>query len=284
MKKDENQVIFPFQVDVPSFPERRWVRASRNFAYIACINIFFCILFSFLLLLFSNSKNTIPVFLYFSDSTNKFEKLDFQELTSQEKSQFSEEGFNLFQKEISNQDTGLSQKELAQEQFIKDYLETRYNVSTFAADNNYKWCDCIANEDEQSIQMSYVKREQAKCSLCTMSEPVVFSEFKTKEMNLLATNAKRLGNSHIEIEQIKEFLKASRQNTKDKEYTIFEVIAKITFDNLPNPVYQKYFIGVSEIATLNEKRIKDEERPWVKPQPFLFKVVSFSVTDFVRAK
>ncbi len=263
--KNEDQVVFPFKVDVPSFPERRWVRACRIFVYIICINLVFSLAFAFLLLLYSDKKTTFPAFLYFSNKYSKFEKLEFKDMALKK-------------------DMSISQRALLEEQFIKTYLEARYNVNDFMADNLYKWCNCIVDENgKRIIRNSYLKRENIRCSLCMMSEADVYTNFIKKERDGLVNNLKTYGPSRIQVNNIKKVMEVSSKNSGSFPYNIYMVEMKTYYADRTF-INQRVFLGVASVQAVNEKRLKEEEKIHFEAQPYLFKVVSFSVSDFTGGK
>lgn len=161
-KEKDSSAIYPFEVDVPSFPERKYLAGIYRFAKISYISLFISIILCILIIVKSFSRTVKPVFIYWNKFENKF---DFKPT----KYTFPPK---VYEKNIS-------ESNYLDEYFIRTYLEKRFSISNTYLENYNNWCDC--SKDKKDITSMGIFDLNQKCYICNYSSSDIYNTFKNNE-------------------------------------------------------------------------------------------------------
>lgn len=161
-KEINSSAVYPFEVDVPSFPERKYLAGVYRFAKISYISLLVSIILCILIVFKSFSRTVRPVFVYWNNIENKF---DFKPT----KYTFPPK---VYEKNIIDSN-------YLDEYFIRTYLEKRFSISNTFLENDNNWCDC-SNISDNTTSMGIFDLNQ-KCYLCKYSSSNVYNTFKNNE-------------------------------------------------------------------------------------------------------
>ena len=156
----DSVAVYPFTVDVASFPERKYLAGIYKFAKFSYISLLISVVLCFLIIFRSFSRSTSPTFIYWDDLSNKFSFKPYE---------YAKKG-DSFTKTKTEHD-------YYTEYFINTYLNKRFGVSDIFVENNQNWCDC---EKTRPNKMGIFDLNQ-NCYLCTFSAGLVYKNFLNNE-------------------------------------------------------------------------------------------------------
>lgn len=148
--------VYPFQVDIASIPERKYLFGIYSLSKLSFILILTAIILSLLLIIKTYSLKIKPYFVYWDKYETKFKRL-----------KTLEEPKPLSPIRKVSENTYLS------EFFIRDYLNKTFTFSTTLVQNEEVWCDCNKEELTNTDFLNISK----KCYLCNFSSPNIYSNF-----------------------------------------------------------------------------------------------------------
>lgn len=181
--------VYPFNVDVPSFPERKYLAGIYWFARFSYVSLFISILIVALIAFRAFSQNVDPSFIYWNSLDNKFE---FKTKRIGEKPK--ENVKNIFDSTYLN------------EFFIETYLTKRFSISDSFVKNYNNWCDCSYNKTPVS-KMGDFNLEQ-DCYVCSFSTSSVYKTFLDNEYSAYTKLAESGLIRNVKILDMKKFYEA----------------------------------------------------------------------------
>lgn len=158
---------YPFTVDVPSFPERKYLAGIYRFARITYVALFVAMVFCLLSIFRAFSWNISPRFIRWNPIDNKYEYI----------------GFNYGRKPYSVPEK-ISYEEYLNQYFVRTYIEKRFAIgSTIQNFNN--WCNC-KGKTPSKMGIFNVNEE---CYLCHYSTSALYKAFEDNVQNAYNTMA-----------------------------------------------------------------------------------------------
>ncbi|MCR5507043.1 MAG: hypothetical protein K6F04_04315 [bacterium] len=163
-KKADNLSVYPFTVDVPSFPERKYLVAIYRFARITYVALFIAMIIAILTILRAFSRDISPRFIKWNDIENKYQYV---------KSSYSQK------------QTTLSYSQYLNEYFIRTYISKRFSISETSVTNFNNWCDC---SNKTASKMGIFNTDE-ECYLCQYSSSKIYKSFTDNVQNAYTTMA-----------------------------------------------------------------------------------------------
>ena len=149
--------VYPFQVDIASIPERKYLFGIYSLSKLSFILILTAIMLSLFLIIKAYSVKIKPYFVYWDKYETKFKRLKTLE---------EPKPLSTIRKVTEN--TYLS------EFFIREYLNKTFNFSTKLVQNEESWCNCINNEQLKNSDFLNISK---KCYICNFSSPNIYNNF-----------------------------------------------------------------------------------------------------------
>lgn len=149
--------VYPFQVDIASIPERKYLFGIYSLSKLSFILILTAIMLSLFLIIKAYSVKIKPYFVYWDKYETKFKRLKTLE---------EPKPLSTIRKVTEN--TYLS------EFFIREYLNKTFNFSTKLVQNEESWCNCINNEQLKNTDFLNISK---KCYICNFSSPNIYNNF-----------------------------------------------------------------------------------------------------------
>ncbi|MDR1476795.1 MAG: hypothetical protein LBI17_01550 [Rickettsiales bacterium] len=146
--------VYPFTVDVPSMPERRYMAGIYSLAKAGLVSMLVSIALCALLVLRALSISTSPKFIYWNALDSRFELMP--------------EG-----RGPSRHARYMAEDEYLTEYFAREYVTRTFSISTTLADNEREWCDCAGAANANAGLFD----PRAECFVCVFSIPRVYSSF-----------------------------------------------------------------------------------------------------------
>ncbi len=165
-KVNEGEIpVYPFFVDVPSFPERKYLVGVYRFARMSYIALFVAILLCLFIVFRAFSRKISPRFVKWNNVENQYEYVPFS--------------YSLKPKFALKE---ISYSEYLNQYFIRNYIEKRFSV--FDTVQNYNnWCDC----KEKTKSKMGVFNVNEECYLCKYSSSSVYKFFVDNVQNAYTT-------------------------------------------------------------------------------------------------
>ncbi|MBR1544531.1 MAG: hypothetical protein IJ638_01120 [Alphaproteobacteria bacterium] len=162
-KETSNKVsVYPFTVDVPSFPERKYLVAIYKFARVTYVALFVAMFLIILTIFRAFSRDVSPKFVKWNDIENRYKYIS-----------------SSYSKRPKNFTKNISYSQYLNEYFIRTYLSKRFSISQTSITNFNNWCDCT-NKNMSKMGVFNVNEE---CYLCHYSSPTVFKFFTDNVQN-----------------------------------------------------------------------------------------------------
>ncbi len=164
--------VYPFTVDINSFPERKYLIGIYKIAKFSYISLFISIILCLAIIIRSYSIDVSPNFIYFNDIQNKF-------LVS--KTSKTPNGNNEYMTYLL----------YLNEYFVRTYIKKRFEISNVYANNYKNWCEC--SNSSSSVSKMGIFNNDENCYLCRFSSSDVYRVFLDNEK----TGFEKLANSNI---------------------------------------------------------------------------------------
>lgn len=165
-KKENNNhqsAVYPFKLDVPAFPERKYIAGIG----LVIKYIYVSVLISILLICFSvfraNNRKVYPKFIYYDVKENTFK--------------FMPSGFNKTDKNTLN----LNARYYIEETFLRNYLKKRFEITKDFGVNYNNWCNCkedkVNDKPNNKFSKSGIFDLNGKCYLCNVMDDKIYRNF-----------------------------------------------------------------------------------------------------------
>ena len=154
--------VYPFFVDVPSCPERKYLVGMYRFARIVYVALFVAMVFCVLTVFRAFSRDVSPKFIKWNDLENSYEFVPLS-----------------YSKKPKSPIRNISYSEYLNQYFIRTYIQKKFSVSTSAIENYNNWCDC-KNKTPSKMGMFNVNEE---CYLCMYSDQSIYKSFVDNMQN-----------------------------------------------------------------------------------------------------
>lgn len=188
---NNKSAVYPFKLDVPAFPERKYI------AGIAAIikYIYISVLISILLVSFSvfraNNRKVYPQFITYDIKENTFKFIP---------SSFDNKG---------NKNTlNLNERYYIEESFLKNYLKKRFEITKDFGTNYNNWCNCkddkIGDKQNNKLSKSGIFDLNGKCYLCNVMKDNVYRNFYDFDYTYSYSLMNNGGTRNVEILDIKQ--------------------------------------------------------------------------------
>ncbi len=258
-KKANLLPVYPFNVDVPCFPERKYLAGIYKFARISYVSLLISIILCIFIIISAFSSSIRPVFIKWNNIDNKFEYVKTNKASEKNKN-FRE----------------ISKSDYLTDYFLKVYLEKRFSISSNFSENYQNWCDCSNNNVTIPTTKMGVFNLKQECYLCKFSEQNVYKLFLDNEYSAYTQFAengitrnihiikmqpiyKRKNNTELSfLELILQWFGVNNSKTA-KTYKLYEVdfiIEEQKYDKLLSQDVLKAYIEVGSIDSMPEdKRI-----------------------------
>ena len=158
---------YPFTVDVPSFPERKYLVGIYRFARISYVALFVAMVFCLLCILYAFSRDINPRFIKWNEIENKYEYVSFD-----------------YGKKPSSPSKTISYSEYLNEYFVHTYIKKRFSISS-TINNFNNWCDC-GGKTASKMGIFNLNEE---CYLCQYSSSSIYKSFTDNVQNAYTTMA-----------------------------------------------------------------------------------------------
>lgn len=166
-KEVSNEVpTYPFAVDVPSFPERKYLVGIYRFARITYIALFIAMIFCIITIFRAFSLKVSPRFIKWNNLENRFQYVNFS-----------------YDKKPSSPQKDISFSEYLNEYFVTTYISKKFSISENAIENYNNWCNC---NDKKATKMGMLYLDQ-ECYLCFYSTSQIYSTFTNNLQNAYNT-------------------------------------------------------------------------------------------------
>jgi hypothetical protein len=167
----EEKTVYPYSVDVPADPERRYVFTIHSIAKLACAVLFVAMIAAIAIAMHERSRSADPIVIYWDEHDSRFGGLL-----------------------PSNGSPYSPRAEVDERHFIEEYFLRTYMMRIFAPAGDSDWCDCRSNSRPGLFDFN------RGCFICNFSAPDVFQEanstlrnvkfgdFRINRVELLDTN------------------------------------------------------------------------------------------------
>jgi len=143
----EEKAVYPYSVDVPADPERRYILTIYFIAKWACAALFITMIAAIAIAMHERSRATSPVVIYWSERDSHFGGL------------------------LPSNDNPYESVAFVDEQrFMEEYFLRTYVDRMFATRRDSDWCDCRGGT--RAGLFDYGR----ECFICNFSSPDVFNE------------------------------------------------------------------------------------------------------------
>ncbi len=158
--------VYPFNVDVPSFPERKYLIGVYRFARMSYIALLVAMVLCLLTIIRAFSRDISPKFIKWNNIENRFQYVNYY-----------------YNKKPSTQLKEISYSEYLNEYFIKTYLTKRFSISETNSENYNNWCEC---DNKEASKMGIFNLNE-ECYLCLYSAQNVYKSFSDNVLNAYTT-------------------------------------------------------------------------------------------------
>ena len=161
--------VYPFDVDVASIPERKYLMGMYSFAKWTCALLGVFLILCAAVVWQAYSRNVWPILVNWNDVENSFE--------------YSSMYYGDKPKENVER---LGQGNYLNEFFIQEYLNKRFGISRKIVENYNNWCDCQSNSNSDETNrtkisaLGYFNLDE-ECYVCKFSSSDVYSTFLNNE-------------------------------------------------------------------------------------------------------
>ena len=166
-KRPSEVPAYPFNVDVPSFPERKYLVGIYRFARIVYVALFIAMGFCLLTILRAFSQDISPRFIKWNEIENRYEFVNFK-----------------YGKKPSTPSKEISYAEYLNQYFVRTYIEKRFSI-TNSIQNFNNWCDC---NGKTASKMGIFNLNE-EFYLCHYSSSSIYKSFVDNTQNAYTTMA-----------------------------------------------------------------------------------------------
>ncbi len=160
--------VYPFSVDVPSFPERKYLIGVYRFARMSYIVLFAAMIICLLTVIRAFSRDISPRFIQWDNIENRYKYINYT-----------------YDKKPSTPIKMISYPDYLNQYFIQTYIKKRFSISDTNAENYNNWCDCT-NKEESKLGIFDLEEE---CYLCLFSSQNIYKSFSDNVLNTYTTMA-----------------------------------------------------------------------------------------------
>jgi hypothetical protein len=220
-KGGEDAPVYPFEVDVPSMPERRYIAGVNTLARIGFVSMIVSIILSAFLVLRALSLSSSPYFMYWDARLAMF--------------RFMPQGLPGSAPSASRR--LMYQDEYLTEYFAREYIRRTFEISPTLADNEAEWCGCSGRGDASRGENAF--DPDVRCFVCNFSTPQIYASFAAHQrprFMRLAESGIRRSVGIIDVERI-------RRGSPPGDSSFFDMLVGLFFSReKPVPIYTEYRI------------------------------------------
>lgn len=240
-QKNNSSAVYPFELDVPAFPERKYIAGIARvirWVYISILISIFLIAFS---VFRANDRKIYPNFITYDTKENTFKFIP---------SSFKNEKNPIV----------LGDRYYIEESFLKNYLKKRFEITKDIGVNHYNWCDCHDKDGQNKLSKSGIFDLNGRCYLCNVMSDKVFNDFFDFNYGTnftLSTSGVIRNIEILDIKQINYFETAPQKSFLAKMLDKY-ILSKNTATTT-TAVYKVVFI----LNTIDKNKSAEEEESFV---------------------
>jgi|GEM_PF-6364988 len=147
----EEKPVYPWSVDVPAEPERRYIFSIYSIAKWACAALFAAMIAAVAIVAHERSRSASPVVIYWDEQGSRFGGLP-----------------------PASGNPHATERRVDEQQFMEEYFLRLYMARMFGSNEDSDWCDC-----RTSARPAGIFERGQKCFICNFSSQEVFHEAST---------------------------------------------------------------------------------------------------------
>lgn len=251
--KADSGPVYPFSVDVPSMPERKYIAGIYALARASFVSIAVSVALCAALAVRALSISVSPYFIYWSAPDQAFRMM-------------ARGSDPAAPKRFLNQDEYLA------EWFAREYVKRTFEISPTLADNEAGWCECSGGKGAAPSPFDPL----AECFVCNFSSPQVYASFVASQkpafMKLASAGASR--------RVVVSGMELVRRGSPPKDDSIFALLLDAFFRRQSaTPVYTEYKIDFTLEDRAGARSAAEPMRAYMLVYSLLGNLNSYKVAD-----
>lgn len=250
---------YPFSVDVPSFPERKYLAGVYRFARISYISLFIAMIFCLLTIVYAFLQDINPRFIKWNPFENRYQYIRFN-----------------YESKPATSQQNINYEEYLNQYFVTTYIKKKFSISPLSVNNFNNWCNCA---DKTPSQMGIFNLAQ-ECYLCFYSSSSVYKSFTdnlqpayetmyrnniTRTVDIINITTERAFTNTPQTSMLDYFFKKSYKTIIENSYKVNFVVSEYENGSLKSRDVLIGYITIGGYKLTPEKRFVTDESYMFNP-------------------